>query len=68
MVLMVLVMVLMVMVVLSMRMVVMLSITDGGDRVHHRASVKPLNLVHYTGSDRLAEVSISISISISISQ
>lgn len=29
---------------------------NGGDRVHHRASVKPLNLVHYTGSDRLAEV------------
>ena len=33
---------------------------DGGDRLHHRASVKPLNLVHYTGSDRLAEVIISI--------
>jgi len=29
---------------------------NGGDRLHHRASVKPLNLVHYTGSDRLAEV------------
>lgn len=27
-----------------------------GERSHHRASVKPLNLVHYTGSDRLAEV------------
>ena len=27
-----------------------------GDRPHHRSSVKPLNLVHYTGSDRLAEV------------
>jgi len=29
---------------------------NGGDRLHHRASVKPLNLVHYTGSDRLAQV------------
>jgi hypothetical protein len=30
---------------------------QAADRSHHRASVKPLNLVHYTGSDRLAEVS-----------
>lgn len=27
-----------------------------GERAHHRAAIKPLNLVHYTGSDRLAEV------------
>ena len=33
---------------------------DGGDRLHHRASVKPLNLVHYTGSDRLAQVNTSV--------
>jgi len=30
--------------------------TSQGEKNHHRSSAKPLNLVHYTGSDRLAEV------------
>ena len=42
--------------ILTMTMIVRIYLTP----LNLRASVKPLNLVHYTGSDRLAEVRLQL--------